>query len=535
MTVTILKTDNEAVEKFQELETTNQHLQARIQHLEAQVNWFKEQFKLAKHRQFGPSSEKMSALSQTELLFNEAEATLDSTPAEAEPKTISYTRKPKSTGHREEMLADLPTEVIEYKLPEDEQTCSQCGGHLHEMSTQVREEIEFIPAQVKVVRHIQSVYGCRNCEKNEINVPIVTAPAPKALIPKSLASPSAIAYVMSQKYVEAMPLYRQEKHFERMGINLPRTMFSNWVVKGGEMLEPIYNRMHELLLGLDILHADETPLQVLKEPGRAAQEKSYLWLYRSGRYGPPIVCYDYQEGRGGKYPMRFLSDFAGLLHADGWHAYDDLKKVILIGCWSHARRKFVDALAVVPEKYRNDPTLLANVAIAKIKRLYRIEGIFHDVTPARRLAARQRLSKPVVDGFKAWMDKELPLVLPQSLLGKAFTYCKNQWSKLIRFLDDGRLEIDNNRAERSIKPFVIGRKNWLFANTPRGAKTSALIYSIVETAKENGLNPFDYLKYLFERIKIIDPADISTLDSLLPWSEAVQAAIRIRKTDTTSS
>lgn len=387
------------------------------------------------------------------------------------------------------MLADLPVEVVEYKLPEDEQICTQCGNHLHEMSTQVHEELEFVPAQVKVIKHVQSIYSCRNCEKNEISVPIVTAPAPKSLIAKSLASPSAIAYVMSQKFVEAMPMYRQEKHFERMGIKLPRTMFSNWVIKGGEMLVPIYNRMHELLLEREILHADETPLQVLKEPGRAAGKKSYMWLYMSGRYGPSVVCYDYQEGRSDDYPRRFLKGFAGRLHADGWHAYDKLSDVKLSGCWSHARRKFVDALAVVPEEHRDDPTLLANIAIAKIKRLYRIESIFHDVTPERRFAARQRLCKPVVDSFKAWLDKESTLVLPKSVLGEALTYCKNQWHKLIRFLDDGRLEIDNNRAERSIKPFVIGRKNWLFANTASGARTSAIVYSIVETAKEKRPQP----------------------------------------------
>jgi len=519
MIYTTFAANNKQADKVLELETTNQRLLARNQYLEAQVNWLMEQFKLLRHRQFGSSSEKISAL-QSELLFNEAEATLDSVPAEAE--TITCTRKPKQVGHREKMLADLPTETIEYKLPEEEQICTQCGGHLHEMSTQVREELEFIPAQIKVIRHIQSIYGCRDCEKNEINVPIVTAAAPKAIIPKSLASPSAIAYVMSQKYVEAMPLYRQEKHFERLGIDLPRTMFSNWVIKGGEMIQPIYDRMHELLLERDILHADETTVQVLKESGRSAQTKSYMWLYRSGRYGPPIVCYEYQPGRNGKYPSRFLSDFAGLLHADGCPSYNDVKTATLVGCWAHARRKFFDALMVVPEKHRDDPTLLANIAIAKIKKLYKIEEEIRDATPEERLAARQERSKPIVDDIKAWADKESPLVLPQSKLGQAFTYCRNQWPKLIRFLDDGRLEIDNNRAERSIKPFVIGRKNWLFANTPSGAKTSAIIYSIVETAKENGLNPFDYLKFVFERIRTIDPADSSTIDYLLPWSEGAQ-------------
>ena len=511
--------------------------ETRIQHLEAENRWLKEQFRLAKHRQFGSSSEKMSAVPQNELVFNEAEATVDSAPVVAEPQTITYTRKGKQVGHREQMLAELPTETIEYRLDAEEQVCEQCGGHMHEMSTQVREELVMIPAQLKVMRHVRYVYGCRYCDKNETSVPIVTAPAPKPFIPKSLASPSAIAYIMSQKFVEAMPLYRLEKHFERLGVELPRTMLSNWMIKGGEMLEPIYDRMHELLLDLDILHADETTLQVLREPGRPAQSKSYMWLYRSGRYGPPIVCYEYQLGRDGKYAARFLPGFAGYLHADGWRGYHDVKEAKLVGCWAHVRRKFFDALIAVPEKHRDDPTLVSNIAIAKIKKLYDIEEELRGASPEERLAVRQLRSKPIVDDFKAWLESESKLALPKSALGTAFTYCRNQWPKLIRFLDDGRLELDNNRAERSIKPFVIGRKNWLFANTPRGARTSAIIYSIVETAKENGLNPFDYLKYLFEQIKTIDPADVSTINLLLPWNEDVQAALRIHTptNDTASS
>lgn len=513
--------------EYEQLQKEHAALKAKEKCLEAENQWLKEQFKLAKHRQFCTSSEKMSALLQNELVFNEAEATLDSAPAVVEPETITRPRKGKQVGHREEMLADLPTEIIEYRLPEDEQVCKQCGGSMHEMSTQVREELVIIPAQAKVKRYVRYVYGCRHCDKNEINTPIVTASAPKALIAKSLASASAVAYIMSQKYVEAMPLYRIEKHFKRLGIELPRQILSNWVIKGGEMLEPIYSRMHELLLDLDILHADETELQVLNEPGRAAREKSYLWLYRSGRYGPPIVCYEYQIGRGSKYPKLFLSGFAGRLHADGWHAYDKLTDVMIIGCWAHVRRKFCDALLVVPKERRDDQTLVANIAIAKIKKLYDIEEELRDATPEERLAARVERSKPIVDDFKEWLETESKLVLPKSVLGTALTYCKNQWPKLIRFLTDGRLEIDNNRAERSIKPFVIGRKNWLFANTARGAKSSAVIYSIVETAKENGLNPSSYLEYLFERLPNIDHTDTAAIDSLLPWGEAVQSALRI--------
>jgi transposase len=505
-----------------ELMVERDRLQNRVALLEVENNWLKEQFKLARHRQFGSSSEKM--FPQTELVFDEAEATLDSAPAQVEPETITYTRKPKSTGRRQEMLEDLPTETIEYKLPEDEQVCAQCGGHLHEMSTQTREEIEIIPARVKVIRHVQSIYSCRNCEKNEISVPIVTAPAPKALIAKSLASPSAVAYIMSQKFVESLPLYRQEKHFERLGIELPRTMLSNWMLKGGEMLEPIYNRMREALLERDVLHADETPVQVLHEPGRNAQSKSYMWLYRSGRYGPPIICYEYQPTRDGDNPKRFLSDFAGYLHADGFSGYNKVTDVTLVGCWAHARRHFVDALILVPKEHRQDPNHLCNIAITKIRQLFAIERDLCNGSPEERLAARNERSRPIVEDFKTWLDKESKLVLPKSKVGEAITYCRNQWQKLIRFLDDGRLEIDNNSAERSIKPFVIGRKNWLFANTVRGAKVSAIIYSIVETAKENGLNPFDYLKYALERIKNTGP---TAINSLLPWSEDVQAALRV--------
>jgi len=338
---------------------------------------------------------------------------------------------------------------------------------------------------------------------------------------------------MSSKFVEAMPLYRIEKHFERLGIDLPRTILSNWMIKGGEMLEPIYGRMHQLLVGEDILHADETTVQVLKEPGRSAQSKSYMWMYRSGRYGPPIVCYEYQPGRDGKYAARFLTGFAGYVHVDGYAGYNDLKQATLVGCWAHARRKFVDALLVVAKASRNDPSLLGNIALAKIRKLFEIERELQDATPEQRLVARNERSRPILEEIRYWLESESKLCLPKSKIGEAINYCRNQWPKLIRFLEDGRLEISNNRAERSIKPFVIGRKNWLFANTVKGARTSAIIYSIVETAKENGLNPFDYLKFILERIKTIDPAESSSIDSLLPWNDEVQAKLRI-KSDATS-
>ena len=510
----------------EELIAENGRLQSIIEQLQTKVSWFEEQFKLARARQFGVSSESTVEVSQGALLFNEAEATLDSAPVEVEPETITYTRARKQVGHRQEMLADLPVETIEYRLAEDEQVCSACGGPMHEMSTQTRDELDIIPAQVKIIRHVRYVYGCRRCDKNGEEVPIVTAPGPSALIAKSLASASSVAYVMSEKFVESMPLYRLEKHFERLGVELPRQVLSNWIIKGGEMLQPIYDRMRERLLELSILHADETTLQVLRESGRPAQSKSYMWLYRSGRDGPPIVCYEYQPSRDGEHPRRFLNGFAGHLHADGYAGYNDMPNVTLVGCWAHARRKFTDAAKVLPKSQRNDPSQMVNVALRHINRLFEIERALRDASADERKAARNERSRPVVDQFKVWLDSASSKVLPKSALGEAVNYCRNQWPKLAVFLDDGRLELDNNRAERSIKPFVIGRKNWLFANTPRGARTSAVIYSIVETAKENGLNPCAYLKYLLERLPGISRDNKDDLDSLLPWSEPIRSALR---------
>jgi hypothetical protein len=254
-----------------------------------------------------------------------------------------------------------------------------------------------------------------------------------------------------------------------------------------------------------------------------------MWLYRSGRDGPPIVLFEYQPTRSGEHPKRFMPNFAGHVQVDGYAGYNDVESATLVGCWAHARRGFTDALNIVPQEHREDPAHLSNVALMQIAKLYKIEKELKDATHEERKAARENRSKPIVEQFKVWLDRQSQLALPKSKIGQAIGYCQNQWTKLIQFLEDGRLEIDNNRAERSIKPFVIGRKNWLFANTPRGAKTSAIIYSIVETAKENGLNPSAYLQYLFERLPEIATTDPDAIDSLLPWNETVLSSLRIQK------
>lgn len=515
LTVTI------TIEKLQE---ENALLKQQVADLSAKLKWFEEQFRLSQHRQFGRSSEK--TIPEQMSLFNEAE--VEAKPELPEPaiEEITYKRR-KSKGHREEMLKDLPVEIIEYRLPEEEQVCSCCGGKLHEMSTEVRQELKIVPAQVSIVKHVRYVYACRHCEQNEINTPIKTAPMPMPAIPGSIASPSAIAYVMSQKFVEGMPLYRQEQQWERLGVELSRQTMANWMIQGSDLwLSLVYERMREHLLKRDILHADETTLQVLHEPGRSADTTSYMWLYRTGRDGPPIILYDYQTTRAGKHPARFLKDFKGYLHVDGYDGYNGMSDITLVGCWAHARRKFDEALKALPAAQKSTPTV-AQEGLDFCNQLFAIERELHDVTPKERYEGRLKRSRPVLDAFWAWLKYQTPRVLPKSALGKAIQYCRSQWDKLEAFLLDGRLEIDNNRSERSIKPFVIGRKNWLFSNTAKGAKSSATIYSVVETAKENGLNPFEYLKFLFERLPNIDIQDKNALDELLPWSTTLPDACKI--------
>jgi transposase len=297
---------------------TIESLQVQVEELTAKVKWYEEQFRLSQQKKFGSSSEKTPENQIALELFNEVEQ--ESNPQLPEPtvETITYKRK-KKRGHRETMLQNLPTETIEYRLSHEDQVCSCCGGDLHEMSTEVRKELKIIPAEVKVVEHKRYVYACRRCEKEDMATPIVTAPMPASVFPKSLASPSILAYIMSQKYVESLPLYRQERQFERLGVQLSRQTIANWILYGAnEWLQILYKRMHHLMLKKDILHADETTLQVLREPGRSASNQSYLWLYRTGKEGPPIILYDYQPTRAGENAKQFLTGFKGYLQVDRW-------------------------------------------------------------------------------------------------------------------------------------------------------------------------------------------------------------------------
>ena len=503
---------------IEELQKRCDSLELQKSEMAAKIKWFEEQFRLSQQRRFGSSSEQSSPDQLN--LFNEVEA--ESSPLHVEPtmETVIYQRK-KKRGHREVMLENLPTETVEYRLTEGERVCSCCTGVLHEMSTEVRQELKIIPAEVKVVKHVRYVYACRHCEREEINTPIVTALAPNSVFPKSLASASIMAYIINQKYVDSMPLYRQEQQFARLGVKLSRQTLANWVLHGANTwLNVLYKRMYDHLVKRDIIHADETTLQVLHEEGRLATSKSFLWLYRTGRDGPANILYEYQPTRAGENPRKFLKEFKGYLQVDGYTGYNKVSDVTLVGCWAHARRKFDEALKALPASLKSAP-VGARQGLDFCNKLFSIERDLKEVSNQERYETRLERSQPVLDAFSKWLDEQSQNVLLKTAFGQAIKYCLNQWKKLIVFMEDGRLELDNNRAERSIKPFVIGRKNWMFSNTPRGAQASAIVYSVVETAKENGLNPFIYLTYLFETLPNVDIEDIDVLDQLLPWSSTL--------------
>ncbi|HLJ91616.1 MAG TPA: IS66 family transposase [Gemmataceae bacterium] len=503
------------------IQDQNARLAQQVLQLKAENQWLKEQLGLAKHRLFAPKTEQSSP-AQVALLFNEAEACATPEASEPETETITYTRR-KHAGQRQLNLEGLPVEEIVYDLPAEERVCPQCAGALHEMGEDVRNEIKIVPATMRLVRHLRKKYACRHCQNHAIKTPIKTASMPTPAFPNSLASPTAVAHIMCEKFVNATPLYRQEQGFARLGFSLSRQSMANWMLVGADWLTTLYARLHTHLLRRDIAHGDETTLQVLKEAGRAAQTDSYLWLYRSGRDGPPIVLFEYQSTRAAQHPRAFLKEFTGFLHVDGYVGYEGLPGITLVGCWAHARRKFAEAIAVLPASARQQGKTSAHHGLAFCNQLFAIERDLHDRSPEECVAARNVRSRPVLEKMEIWLSAMADNALPKSKLGEAVSYCRNQWPKLLGFLQDGRLELDNNRAERAIKPFVIGRKNWLFANTPRGARSSATIYSIVETAKENGLNPFVYLTYLFEQLPNIDRKDPEAVDRLLPWSEDVQS------------
>jgi len=475
---------------------------------------------------FGPSSEKtakkeLDGQLHMPQVFNEIEAEADDTEKESCKITREGKIRSRDKGTRKDLiLKNVPIEERVFGVSPESLICHICGSRLKEIGTVfVRDELEYIPAQLKVIRYYQTSYECPKCKHTDYPL-IAKAPIPQAVLPHSLASASSVANVIYQKYVNAMPLYRQEQDWESLGVHLSRATMANWCIRcNEEYFSRIAEELRKELLSRDIVHCDETPVQVLKEDGKKPQSKSYMWLYRTGNDDKsPVILYDYKPSRSGENAASFLKDFRGYVHSDGYSGYNKLTGIVRCGCWVHLRRKFIEA---IPDGKSAGPKTNAEIGRDYCDELFAIERSLETATPKERHAKRLELERPVLDEFWNWLENLNPL--SGSALGRAVTYALNQRPYMENYLLDGRLSISNNAAENAIRPFTVGRKNWLFSDTPRGAEASASIYSIVETAKANGLNVYMYFKYLLEQMTACDwHRHPELLEGMLPWSPAVQ-------------
>ena len=496
----------------------------KISELESRVDVLMEALRLARHKQFGASSEKSedTLMEQLSFLFNEAEVFSAADKEETENVTVvaAHKRHKKHEYTLDNIPEGIPVEQVEHRLEGEDLVCPQCGDTMTEIGKEVVRTLKIIPAKTIVHEDIYFTYACKNCSEKAdegCEAPIAKAPREKKIIPGSFATPEAVAHIMTQKFVMGSPLYRQEQEINRKGIHLSRQTMSNWILKATEdYLTPVYEQLHRELITRDVLHADETTLQVLHEPGKKPQSDSYMWLYRtSGDTDKSIVLYEYQPGRGAKHPKEFLSGYNGYLHTDGYAGYHDLgEDITVVGCWAHMRRKFDEAVKSLPKGKTKGSS--ASQGLAYCNLLFGIEQEIADKTAEQRYEERLKQAKPVLDAVFAWANSRT--AAPKSALGKAFHYLKEQWPYLTNYLKDGRLEISNNRAERSIKPFVIDRKNFLFANTQKGATDSAIMFSLIQTAIENGLDPYKYLTWLLKIANKKDLTDSQTVQDLLPWN-----------------
>ena len=498
------------------LEARDVELEARQTTIDEQaslISFYREWKRLIDSQRFGSRSEKLSP--EQGHLFNESEleASLAEDSDAAEVAVPGHTRR--KSGRRP--LPDfLPVEERLHDLPDEEKVCANDASHaLVEIGRETSDQLEFIPATVRILRHVRPKYACAAC-KDGVRI----APMPKLPIPKSLATPSLLAHVATSKYVDALPLYRQEKIFQRLGLDLSRATLASWMVRMGDLVEPLMERIRSELQAEGFVQCDETPFQVLKEPGKRAQSQSYLWVLRGGPADHPLIFYEYDPSRSGEVPKRLLRGFEGFLQTDGYEGYTALGKepgIVHVGCWAHARRKFDEALRGQDKTKgakRTTRESKARQALSQIQALYRIEREFKEASAEERYAARQERTKPLLEKLRRWLDASIDSVPPQSLTGKAMHYLDRQWPKLVRVLDDGRLPLDTNRVENSIRPFVLGRKNWLFADTMAGARASANLYGLIETAKANHIEPGRYLAHLFELLPTVTSPE--QLDALLP-------------------
>ena len=488
--------------------------------LKALILQLQEQVALLRHKLFSPKSERSpeDADSPQLAMFNEAEELVEAPAAEAdeaEAETEEIVAPVKRRGKRKPLPANLPRVEVIHELPEHELTC-ECGCRKQAIGEETSEQLEIIPMQVRVIRHTRKTYACKACETAP-----VTADKPAQLIEKSLASPSVLAMLLTTKYADGIPLYRFEKMLSRHGVDIPRQTLARWVIQSGEQLQPLLNLMRDKLLDYPVLHCDETRLQVLHEPGRDPSAQSWMWVQTGGPPDKPVILFDYSTSRAQDVPLRLLNGYRGYLMTDDYAGYNAVAAqdgIERLACWAHARRKFVEAQKVQPK----GKTGRADMALTLINKLYGIERDLKEASDTARFDARQKRSSPILLQLKAWLDKTQPQVVGQTALGKAVNYLASNWSRLLRYIEGGHLPIDNNRAENAIRPFVIGRKNWLFSDTPKGATASAQIYSLIETAKANGQEPYAWLRHVLERLPTAQR--VEDYEALLPWNCSPTAA-----------
>ena len=507
--------------------------QEQLENIDHTLRLVLEQMADLKRHRFARSTEKHEIEDQISFMevdgkivfFNEAEAVAAEENALEEPEGVSRTKPKKKQGKREEDLEGLPVVVVEHSMTDGELEDKFGKDGWKQLPDEVYRRYSFTPAKVEVEEHHVKVYAGKK------TVEIVKAEHPECLLRGSLVSPSLEAAVMNAKYVNAVPLYRQEQEFERYGLHISRQNMANWTIQCADRyLAVLYDYLHEKLYSYHVLQADETPVLVNKD-GRPAGAKSYMWVYRTGRMYTErqIVLYEYRKTRNASHPREFLKDFNGVCVTDGYQVYHTIEgereDLRIAGCWSHARRRFDEAAKALPKQKQKDSR--AYLALTMIQAIYQEEKQLKDLPAGERKDRRQLSVKPMVEAYFTWVRENLPKVPPKSKTWEGFHYSLNQEKYLKVFLDDGEVPMDNNAAEQSIRGFCIGKKNWVMIDTIAGAKASAIIYSIAETAKANNLKPYDYFEYLLTEIpKHLDDTDRSFLDDLLPWSPSLPANCR---------
>lgn len=515
------------------LQKTIEDMNAREAAVLQENQVLKEQIDYLTKKLFGKSSEKNVCDIEGQMtLFNELEKEQDPSlleQEEEEAKTVSFTVR-KGRSKKEDRYAGLPVVKKFLDIPEEERFCPACGTELKEIGTTfVRRELDFKPASFRVIEYYSRNYHCPQCTPNVTTPKIIQGKDGKAHILHGMASASTVAWIMYQKYVNAMPLYRIEKDFKQYGVDITRATLANWVIQNTNLFfTPFFEYLHKLLLQRVFVMADETTYQVLKEDGRRAESQSYMWLFRSGEdRDAPIILYKYSPTRAGETATEFLEDFSGHIMCDGYSGYNKLKKATRTTCWSHIRRYLLDA---IPKGKKMDYTLPAVQGAMYVDRLFRLEKEIKkkyktDFDAIKK--ARLEKEMPVLEAFWSWFDKQH--AVKGSRMEKALTYIQNRRPYMMTYLDDGRCSFCNNLSEIEIKPIALGRKNYLFSDTPAGAEASAVIYSLVETAKANNLNVLQYLRYLLEELPKTDMTE-EAFERYLPWNPDVKSDLEERAT-----